>query len=153
MHVFFTESNILTFFSSALWGKKSWWTTFQFDCSSISKEFSYYSFYILVRIVREKNGWCASPGFAPAQLPVGVRGAITCLVCHLWEFFFWKCKCKLGFWRESGAVSPALSGICVTKNISTTMLMKKKNKQSFLVKMLLDLSNYFCKNCCSTCQT
>ena len=129
-HFFFTESNILTIFSSALWGKKSWWTTFQFDFF-FNFQRIFLLFFLYSRAHCEIEKWLVRlSGTRSGTVTAGSQGRYH-LPCLSFVIFFWKCKCKLGFWREAEAVSPALSEICVTRN---------KN-------------NHFWWKCCWTCQT
>ena len=92
----FTESNILTSISSSLWGKKSWWTTFQFDFLTI---FLYFRAHCeiekwLVRLSGLRSGTVTAGSQGRYHLPclsfvifiwfrTGGRGDIICLVWDL----------------------------------------------------------------------
>ena len=88
-------------------------------------------FYLYSRAHCEIEKWSVRlSGLRSGTVTAGSQGRYH-LPCLSFVIFFWKCKCKLGFWREAEAVSPALSEICVTRN---------KN-------------NHFWWKCCWTCQT
>ena len=100
-------------------------------------------FYLYSRAHCEIEKWSVRlSGLRSGTVTAGSQGRYH-LPCLSFVIFFWKCKCKLGFWREAEAVSPALSEICVTRN---------KNNH-FWWKCCWTCQTIFFKNCCSTCQT